>query len=269
MAEGFIMLDRCLLEKHIFQNEKLLKVWIWCLLKATHQPHEQAVGLQKISLSPGQFIAGRFSAAEELKMNPSTTWKYLKVLESNESIDIKSNNKFSVVTVLNWEFYQTEKYKRDNKSDSKKTTKRQQKDTNNNVNNDNNKDQFIYAIFEHWNAKKIVAHREMTDKLKGHINSKLEIYSVDEINGAITNYATVLHSDEYQWTYKWSLGEFLTRENGMVKFLDENKPLDSLPKKKTPPPKGGQPHATPQNPAVPKPPTDFFGRPVRAPAPEV
>jgi predicted phage replisome organizer len=125
----------------------------------------------------------------------------------------------------------------------------------------------IRVIFDFWNSKKIVTHRAMTDKLNGHINSKLEIYTTEEINGAITNYATVLHSDEYQWTYKWSLGEFLTRENGMVKFLDENSPLDSLPK--TPPPKGGQPYAVKQNPAVPKPPTDFFGRPVRAPSPDV
>ena len=33
--------------------------------------------------------------------------------------------------------------------------------------------------------------------------------------------------------------------------------------------KGGQPYAVKQNPAVPKPPTDFFGRPVRAPSPDV
>jgi hypothetical protein len=147
MANGFIKLDRVLLAKQIFQNEKLLKIWIWSLLKATHQTHEQTVGLQKIELQPGQFITGRFSAAEELNMNPSTVWKYLKVLENNQSLDIKSNNKFSVVTIVNWEFYQAEKFSSDNKNDSKMTTKKQQKDTNKNDKNVKNKDKKIYMDF--------------------------------------------------------------------------------------------------------------------------
>lgn len=126
---GYVSLDRSLLHKHIFKNEKLLKTWIWCLLKANHDPaYIETVGLQRVPLKSGQFITGRFAAAEELGLKPSTAWKHLKELERNQSIEIKSNNKFSVITLINWEFYQIKKYK----SNSKMTTKRQQNDTNNN-----------------------------------------------------------------------------------------------------------------------------------------
>ena len=136
--EGWISLHRQIISKPIFDNEKLLKVFIWCLLKATHIEHEQLVGRIKVNLLPGQFVTGRNKASVELNMKPTTAWEYLKILEKNESIDIKSNNKFSVVTIVNWELYQSEKKNIDSKTDNKSTTNRQQIDTNKNDNNDNN-----------------------------------------------------------------------------------------------------------------------------------
>lgn len=72
-------------------------------------------------------------------MTPSTAWDYLKLLEKNESINIKSNNKYSVVTIVNWELYQAQDEISDSKSDSnsdnKSTTNQQQINTNKNVKN--------------------------------------------------------------------------------------------------------------------------------------
>src|SRR5690554_3000045 len=93
---GWIKLHRSLLDKAVFHNEKLLKVFIWCTLKATHEEYDQLVGRQIVHLMPGQFVTGRHKASEELRLKPTTTWDYLKVLESNNTIDIKSDSKFSV-----------------------------------------------------------------------------------------------------------------------------------------------------------------------------
>ena len=133
---GFIKLERCLLSKSIFNNEKLLKVWIWCLLKATYKEYTEMIGRQEVVIQPGQFTTGRFKAGEELNMNSSTAWSYLKLLQKNQSIGIKSNNKFSVVTIVNWALYQLDKDNSDNKSDNKKTTDEQQMNTNKNIKND-------------------------------------------------------------------------------------------------------------------------------------
>ena len=135
--EGWIRLHRKLLESGIFQNEKLLKVWIWCLLKATHKEHTQLVGMQRIKLEKGQFIFGRKKAAEELKMSENMVYRYMMFLKDEGNIDIKANNKYSVVTIEKWGEYQTQEKQIDNKKNNKQTTNRQQIDTNNNVNNDN------------------------------------------------------------------------------------------------------------------------------------
>lgn len=134
--QGWIMLHRKLLTSELFRNEKLLKVFIYCLLKATHAEHEQVVGRQKIRLSPGQFVFGRKKAAADLEMKESTIRDYIKVLQSHSTILVKPTNKFSVITIANWELYQQNEDSTDIKHDSKRTTKGQQINTNNNVKND-------------------------------------------------------------------------------------------------------------------------------------
>lgn len=131
---GFIKLYRCLKNDVIFSNIKLLKVHIWCLLKATHKNHENFVGRQLVKLEAGQFVTGRKKASEELNMPETTTWDYLKILEKKGTIIITSNNKFSVVTVVNWELYQSRKKILDSNSDNKTTTnghKQENKELNN------------------------------------------------------------------------------------------------------------------------------------------
>ena len=134
--DGWVSLHRKLLDSIVFSNPKLLKVWIWCLLKATHTEHTQMVGLVKVELKKGDFITGRFKGAEELNLNPNTFYKYLKVLEGEKQIELISNNKFTVVSVINWEVYQNEEIKNNNKI----TTKEQQNNTNNKGNKGNKKD---------------------------------------------------------------------------------------------------------------------------------
>ncbi len=129
--KSYIKLFRKLLNSPIFENEKALKIWIWCLLKATHKERLQLVGQQEVTLQKGQFVFGRKRASEELKMSESTIYKYIKLLEKLQMISINSNNKFSVITVEKWEEYQVEELKDNNKV----TTKEQQSNTNKNVKN--------------------------------------------------------------------------------------------------------------------------------------
>lgn len=79
--EGWIKLHRKLLNSNVFQNEKLLKIWIWCLLKATHQDYQQLIGNTFVDLKSGEFIFGRRAASEELNINPNTLYKNIKLLE--------------------------------------------------------------------------------------------------------------------------------------------------------------------------------------------
>ena len=145
---GWIKLHRKTLDSKVFQNEKLLKTFVWCLLKASHKEYEFFHGRQKISLRPGQFITGRRKAGEELDMPPSTAWFYLNLLKADSTIDIKSNNKYSLITIINWDLYQSDgdnfNSNLDSNLDNKRTTNGQQTDTYKNDKND--KKDLIYVL---------------------------------------------------------------------------------------------------------------------------
>ena len=144
MAErnGWIKLHRKLIDSAIFDNPKLLKVWVWCLCKASHKPVELMVGNQIVQLQEGQFVFGRQKAAVELNINDRTVYDYMKLLEKCKMVNIKANNKFSVVTIEKWAFYQgcEDDYQQQTsqQTNSKPTTDQQQTNTNKNVKNDKN-----------------------------------------------------------------------------------------------------------------------------------
>jgi DnaD/phage-associated family protein len=126
----------------VWQDSKLLKLWMLCLLEASHKDHEQLVGKQIIKLQPGQFVTGRFSLEKSYndgvkkseKVPESTLWRWLKFLETNDFLNIKSTTKYSVVTIKNWNLYQPNEQQMNNKW----TANEQQVNTNNNGNKGNN-----------------------------------------------------------------------------------------------------------------------------------
>lgn len=131
---GFITLHRKLLTSSVFDDAELLKMWVWCLLRANHKDTEAVHANQIISLKRGQFVTGRFTASQELNITPQKLRSRLEILVRLRQIGIKSTNKYSIITVVNYDFYQT------NEKDltNKQPTNNQQITTDNNVNNENN-----------------------------------------------------------------------------------------------------------------------------------
>ncbi|MFC7061114.1 DnaD domain-containing protein [Halobacillus seohaensis] len=123
--QGWVKLHRKILHSEIFDNEKMLKIFIYCLTKSSHKQAEARVGRQKVQLKPGEFIFGRKKAASELNMNESTVRDYLKILQEDGVITTYSTNKYSVISVDNWAIYQSNEEQYDNKE----TTNNQQKDS--------------------------------------------------------------------------------------------------------------------------------------------
>ncbi|MEX0085070.1 hypothetical protein [Clostridium butyricum] len=83
------------------------------------------------------------------------------------------------------------------------------------------KENNIYInIYSHWNSKKIIVHKKITDDMCRAIKKALEKYSEEEIVQAINTYDEILKSDFY-FNYKWSLTDFLNRKNGVSTFMDE------------------------------------------------
>ncbi len=150
MRDGWIRLYRKSIDSQVFKNDHLWKLWTWCLMKANHGECWMNVrtgkGETQVHLKPGQFIFGRHSAARELGWPPSTVRNRLTLLENMQNLDTQKGQHYSIVTIRNWDVYQTSEKKDEQ---AKRTTKGQPKDTNK---NDKNKDNMLNQWFEQfWN----------------------------------------------------------------------------------------------------------------------
>ena len=66
------------------------------------------IGMQEVTLQPGQFIFGRKVASEECGLSEQTIRTCLVKLKNMKKLTIKPTNKFSVISVVNWGRYQTD-----------------------------------------------------------------------------------------------------------------------------------------------------------------
>lgn len=110
MERGYIKLHRKIVDSRVFQNEGLLKVWIWCLVKASHLGRWVKVkagrGITEVYLEPGQFIFGRNSSAKDLNMKPEAARRRIEKLEKLGCIELGRTSKYSLISVINWHSYQ-------------------------------------------------------------------------------------------------------------------------------------------------------------------
>jgi hypothetical protein len=106
MNRGYIKLWRKSLDAGWLRDHKLWSFWSYCLLKATHKEYDFIVGLQKVHLEPGQFVFGLHKAARDLNMTVAQIRSRRDSLKKAGNITIKSTNKYSIITIVNWDSYQ-------------------------------------------------------------------------------------------------------------------------------------------------------------------
>jgi len=178
----------------------------------------------------------------------STIRLALKTFEELGMIGIDDN---SFIRITNWEKHQSvdklDKIREQNRIRQARYREKKKLETKNNNNNngsvtlrndtdidkDIDKDkEYIYTLFSFWNEQGIIKHRKMNQQMESHINARLKDYSVDELKKAISNYSTILKSDDYYWTHKWSLQDFM-KPNNVVRFVDDADPFNNFKSSKS------------------------------------
>ena len=154
---GYVFLHRKLIDSRVFQNAELLKVFIWCLLKANHEERWVSIttgrGTTEVLVKPGQFIFGRSTAAKDLGMPPSSVRNRIRTLQQMEILATKTDTHYSIITIINWNAYQAAGIKKDRQ----RTGKGQPKDTNKNDKNDKKEIPDFFSLKERY------AHQDLID----------------------------------------------------------------------------------------------------------
>lgn len=114
MNRGYIKLYRKVMDSFVWTNPQMLKLWMLCLMKASHENRKFLFNGQEIRVSSGQFVTGRDAIGKEFNEGvPSdqrvvsrTLWRWLKKFENEQMLSIESNTKYSIISIKNWSEYQ-------------------------------------------------------------------------------------------------------------------------------------------------------------------
>lgn len=188
---GWIKLYRKLLESPVFDSEKGLKIWVWCLLKANHKDKVIFIGRQRLLVKKGSFIMGGNNAQEVLKIARSTIFHWLHILEREGMVSIKKTNKYTVVTIPKWNDYQDDWHQMDINSASNETQKNTNKNDNNVKNEKKNTDNALFEEF--W---KIYPRKEA--KAKARVAFERKVHTIEQFRVIATFITHAVRSDRWQ-----------------------------------------------------------------------
>lgn len=108
MELGYVRLYRKILDNPIiWKDSDHVAIWIYLLLNATHKEISVIFKGEKTILRPGQLIVGSKAIAEELNINYVKVHRVLNDFKVEKQIEKQASNKNSLITILNWEKYQS------------------------------------------------------------------------------------------------------------------------------------------------------------------
>lgn len=105
MGEGYVKLHRCLMNWEYKKNPKILAVWVHLLLIANYEPKRW----KGIIIERGQCVTSMKSLAEDCGLSVQSVRTALTHLQTNGCLTSKSTNKFTIITLCNYDSYQSGK----------------------------------------------------------------------------------------------------------------------------------------------------------------
>lgn len=217
MHRGYVRLYRKSLDSGLIRNHNAWILFTYCLLKATHKQYKAVVGNQEIFLKPGQLIFGRRLASEETGLSEQQIRTALRTLAIFGILTIKSTNKFSIITIVNWDVYQKEDGQSNQQINQQSTSNQPHTKTKEHKNNNNNT---ATEIFDFYFSEIQPAQRTRTRALK-NIIGHLKKHTPDDLKKSIRNYAGIALTREPHFR-KDPANFFGKRDPAFVDYLPEN-----------------------------------------------
>jgi len=145
---GWIRLHRQITDCWVWDDDEpytKAQAWIYLLMIVNHTEAKTYFDGDIITVNTGQRITSIRKLADKFKWSRTKVTHFLSLLEQDNMVKVESDSKKTLITVINYEKYQSDEPQESHKKDSekpqeshRKATDEPLKSTNNNDNNDNN-----------------------------------------------------------------------------------------------------------------------------------
>ena len=131
--DGWISLHRRIQEGWIWEEKPFSKgqAWIDLLLEANYKDNRVPIGNELVEIKRGQKLWSILDMSERWGWSRKKVSNFLNLLETDGMIEQKRTTKYTILTVVNYDFYQSAEQQKNNTG----TSKEHQKNTNNKDNN--------------------------------------------------------------------------------------------------------------------------------------
>jgi len=216
--DGYIKFYRKTLDSPIIcKDSDYFAVWGYLLLSATHKEYETLFNGEKIILLPGQLITGRKAISSKFKVDESKVQRILKSFENEHQIEQLTCNRNRLITILNWDIYQSNEQQIKQQVNNNCTTSEQPVNTNKKVKNIKNVKNKTYGDFfeEIWKLYPIKKGKASVSDKQKNILFKI---GYEEIERAIKRYIDDSKNTNIEF---WKYGSSFFNK-GYIDYLDEN-----------------------------------------------
>jgi hypothetical protein len=157
---GWVKLRRKMLDWEWYSDPAVCRLFTHLLLMANYKDTKWRGQVIK----KGELLTGRKLLSEQTGLSEQQIRTALSKLQSTGEITSRSTNRFSVITITQWELYQADDREATSNTTNKQPTSNQQATTSKNINNIKNikniyidqnvSDEIWQAFFEHRKRKK-------------------------------------------------------------------------------------------------------------------
>ena len=243
---GWISLHRKIQDHEIFNEKRVyskFEAWIYFLLNANHKEGKSVKNSNVITIKRGQLLTSKKKLREIFGWSNTKLNKFIEVLEVERMIHTKSTSKYTVITIENYDFYQSDEGRKHSKKitethqkNIRNTSETHQKHTNNNDNNEliriNNENNTTPSIENRdTEYRSVIEFLErcgfgnITPNTYEDIKDWIELLNVELVLEAIK---IADHAGKNFWNYprgilrKWSKANLKTLEQVKVHERKEN-----------------------------------------------
>ena len=114
---SWIRLYRKIIDNPIYKSSSGIRVWLHCLLSATHTKHKIDFAGEEIELKAGEFVYGRYEWGNATRISPNSieTWINKMVKRNMLYVERRIRGYGSILGISKWGDYQTQRaFKRAN-----------------------------------------------------------------------------------------------------------------------------------------------------------
>ncbi|HHE7470760.1 TPA: DnaD domain protein [Staphylococcus aureus] len=179
-------IDRSIQNHWLFKEKRTFskfEAWIYLLMEANHSKAKVPIGNQIVTVERGQRLTSILTLSDLFNWSRFKVKTFLDLLESDGMLEVKTTSKYTLITIVNYDFYQSEQGRNQHQNDIKPTSKQHQSNINptskqhqTNTNNNDNKDNNEKNVNNE--KKKTTAFDFFQDNGFGFITS----YNLDDLN---------------------------------------------------------------------------------------